>query len=216
MTAKEIDPELLNQLFSLDEEVLPQVKAVVDDLSKNTTTGNAKLSPEEIPFYNAIVDTLRDNHKKMIPPEEGRNPVPRLKGFDYGSFRTAFHFIEDLLNTEVGPCSKAERVRFYKLASDCTYNYLKSKVKSTKSIQELHEVKNIIQDNVNDGDDVEFCEKVIKKTQAQLDGRKPAIGIAAMLEGLQHAEDSIDSVFPGYLKAGFLHAVVKVEDVQWP
>jgi len=212
----EIDSELLSQLFLADEDVLPQIKAVVDDLCKDISNNSHNLTPEELPFYSAIVEVLRDNHKKMIPHNEGKSRVPRLKGFDAGAFRTAFHKVEDLINCEVGDVSKRERFRFYRLIAKCTYEYLKGNVKQIKTIQDLNEVKDVIYNHVNDKDMKNFSVKALEKAQAGLNGRRPSIGITGMLEGLQYAEDALEASFPGYLKSGFLHIIVKPEDVEWP
>lgn len=209
----EIDSELLSTLFTLEQPILKQVKAVVDDLSKDSKD-QVKLSVDESLFYSAIINTLRTNHKKMIPPNEGRSLTPRIKGFDYGVFRNAFNRVNDLLDTEVGDCKKKERIRFYRLVSDSVYEYQRSCVKETKTISELHELIDFLQEEIKIEEKEAFL-KTLFKAKKQLEGRKPALGIKAMLEGLQQADDAIEAAFPGYLSNGFLHVVVKSTETGW-
>lgn len=104
-------------LPDLSAAELQQVQAICTNLlSTHGGKTSKRLEPDELVLYRVIVDALRKRHVPGIPEDEGKVPIPRLRGFKHKDFKTAYSVVESFIQENLPNLSKADRVSFYKIA----------------------------------------------------------------------------------------------------
>ena len=179
------------------DHLLVTVKQKRQALKKRDGQG---LTPDELLLYSALVDELRKHHKRSIPQDEGKRPLPMMQGFDYELFTKAYLTVHDYLAVtlpELSNQATTDRLAVYRSFCSAVYYYQ----------SEIQYNSDVVEHVFEELEEAEFTALELQRLRNMLHSYRP-VGLKAMLQGLQSIDDAIEAAFPDYARSGLLRLLL--------
>ena len=192
----------LNTILELLPKLNLDERKKVDVLLKRLSSSLIVLTEEELVFYREVIEVWK-KYNSYVPSSEGNVKTPRLIGFNYIEFSSAFSVV-DQLRIDIGlGKTTAVKMAFYRKTVNLVYD--KIFVHSLMLKETLSSIDNCMQ-NLEESEETVQLAKDLSRLEYWLDseGFIGRSGFSTFMQSFQKTKMAYNIAYPGYLAAGNL------------